>query len=91
MLHIIFLATQLPAMQSCLMSQIISVERDNPVILSDTSVKRFFLLDIIFYSSVNPHHKRMKSEELVVLLEKNLFEKKKGTKPCNLGQKDDVE
>lgn len=46
MVNIIFLATQLPAMQSCLMSQIISVERDIPVILScilsNTSVQTSF-------------------------------------------------
>lgn len=46
MLDIIFLATQVPAMQICLMSQIISVERDIPVILfcilSNTSVQSVF-------------------------------------------------
>lgn len=47
MLNIIFLVTQLPAMQICLMSQIISVERDIPVILfcilSNTSVQSCFV------------------------------------------------
>lgn len=47
MFNIIFLATQLPAMQSCLMSQIIYVERDIPVILScilsNTSVQSSFV------------------------------------------------